>query len=82
MALRRFDRLTHGPFHSHQRRHIARTIWAELEDEILKGHVSQDQVHLFVSCPPHVSASYLMQRVKGKSSWILLREHSHLNKAC
>ena len=58
-----------------------RTICAELEVEILKGHVSQDHVHLFVSCPPHVSASYLMQRVKGKSSRILLREYSHLNKA-
>jgi putative transposase len=59
-----------------------RTICAELEVEIPKGHVSQDHVHLFVSCPPHVSASYLMQRVKGKSSRILLREFSHLNKAC
>jgi REP-associated tyrosine transposase len=63
-------------------RQIVRTICAEWEVEILKGHVSQDHVHLFVSCPPHVSASYLMQRVKGKSSRILLREYSHLNKAC
>jgi putative transposase len=63
-------------------RQIVRTICAELEVEILKGHASQDHVHLFVSCPPHVSASYLMQRVKGKSSRILLREYSHLNKAC
>ena len=63
-------------------RQIVRTICAELEVEILKGHVSQDHVHLFVSCPPQVSASYLMQRVKGKSSRILLREYSHLNKAC
>ena len=51
-------------------RQIVRTICAELEVEIFKGHVSQDHVHLFVSCPPHVSASYLMQRVKGKSSRI------------
>jgi putative transposase len=49
-------------------RQIVRTICAELEVEILKGHVSVAHVHLFVSCPPHVSASYLMQRVKGKSS--------------
>ena len=59
-----------------------RTDRAEPEAEILKGHISQDHVHLFVSCPPHVSASYLMQRVKGKSSRLLLREYSHLNKAC
>jgi putative transposase len=62
-------------------RQIVRTICAELEVDILKGHVSQDHVHLFVSCPTHLSASYLMQRVKGKSSRILLREYSHLNKA-
>lgn len=63
-------------------RQIVRPICAELEAEILKGYISQDHVHLFVSCPPPVSASYLMQRVKGKSSRILLREYSHLNKAC
>jgi putative transposase len=63
-------------------RQIVRTICAELEVEILKGHVSVDHVHLFVSCPPHVSASYLMQRVKGKSSRRLLQESSHLNKQC
>jgi len=63
-------------------RQIVRTICAELEVEIRKGHVSQDHVHRFVSCPPHVSAGYLMQRVKGKSARILLREYSHLNEAC
>lgn len=43
---------------------IVRTIGAELEGEILKGHVSGDHVRLGVSWPPHVSASDLMQRVK------------------
>jgi putative transposase len=63
-------------------RQILRTICVKLEVEILKGHVSQDHVHLFVPSPPHVSASYLMQRVRGKSSRILLQEYSHLRKAC
>ena len=63
-------------------RPIVRTIGAELEVEILKGHVSSDHVHLFVSCPPHVSASYLMQRVKGKSSRNLMQEFSHLKQLC
>src|SRR3954452_21586124 len=63
-------------------RQIVRTICAELEVEILKGHVSFDHVHWFVSCPPHVSASYLMQRVEGISSRRLLQEYSHLNKEC
>jgi putative transposase len=63
-------------------RHLVRDIGSELEVEIIKGHVSKDHVHLFVSCPPHVSASYLMQRIKGKSSRKLLQQFSHLNKEC
>lgn len=59
-----------------------RTTCAELEVEIPKGHVSVDHVPLFASCPPHVAASDLMQRVEGKSSRRLMREFSHLNKAC
>src|SRR3954466_15424451 len=62
-------------------RQIVRDICSELEVDILKGHVSRDHVHLFVSCPPHVSPSYLMQRIKGKSSRKLLQQFSHLNKA-
>ena len=42
--------------------------------------MSKDHVHLFVSCPPHISPNYLMQRIKGKSSRKLLQEFSHLNK--
>src|SRR6516225_5828537 len=61
-------------------RQIVRTIGAELEVEILKGHVSADHVHLFVSCPPHVWASYLRQRVKGKSSRDLMPAFSHRKK--
>ena len=63
-------------------RQLVRDICAELEVEILKGHVSKDHVHLFVSCPPQVSASYLMERIKGKSSRKLLQQSSHLNKEC
>jgi putative transposase len=44
--------------------------------------VSADHVHLFVSSPPHVSASCMMQRIKGKSSRILMQEYSHLRKLC
>src|SRR3954451_11045434 len=63
-------------------RQWVRDICSELEVEILKGHMSKDHVHLFVSCPPHVSASYLMQRIKGKSSRNLMQEFSHLKKLC
>ena len=34
--------------------------------EILKGHDSKDHIHLFVSVPPKLSVSKLMQYLKGK----------------
>jgi Transposase and inactivated derivatives len=57
-------------------RDLIRQICTELEVEIIKGHVSKDHVHLCVSCPPHVSSSYLMQRVKGRTSQKLTSEFS------
>ena len=63
-------------------RDLVRQICTELEVEILKGHVSKDHVHLYVSCPPHVSPSFLMQRVKGRSSRRLLAEFAEIRKAC
>src|SRR5438270_2587436 len=61
-------------------RQTVREICSESEAEVIEGHVSKDHVHLFVSCPPHISPSYLMQRFKGKSSRKLLQQFSHLNK--
>lgn len=63
-------------------RQIVRDICAELEVEIVKGHIGKEHVHLFVSCPPHISSSRLMQRIKGKSSRKLLQEYSHLKRQC
>ena len=54
----------------------------ELDVEILRGHVSKDHAHLYVSCPPHVSPSSLMQRVKGRSSRRLIAEFAEIRKAC
>jgi len=48
--------------------------------DIIKGHVSKDHVHLFVSIPPQVTISRLVQRLKGKSSFKLMNEFPHLRK--
>ena len=48
--------------------------------DIIKGHVSKDHVHLFVSIPPQVTISRLVQRLKGKTSFKLLNEFPHLRK--
>lgn len=62
-------------------RELLRGICKENEVEILKGHVSKDHVHLFVSVPPHLSISKLVQYLKGKSSYKLLQENKQLSKA-
>ena len=63
-------------------RDMIRQICRELEVDILKGHVSKDHVHLYVSTPPHVSASQFMQRVKGRTSRRLMAEFASIRKAC
>ena len=46
-------------------RELIREICKSNEVEIIKGHVSLDHVHLFVSVPPHISVSKLMQYING-----------------
>ena len=50
------------------------------EVRILKGHVSRDHVHLFVSAPPRLSVSQMMQYIKGKSSRRLQEEYPTLRR--
>ena len=61
-------------------RDIIRQICMAREITILKGHVSKDHVHLFVSSPPSLSPARIMQYVKGKSSRILQQEFPSLRK--
>lgn len=62
-------------------RELLRGICKEHEVETLRGHVSKDHVHLFVSVPPHLALSKLVQYLKGKSSYKLLSENQQLSKA-
>ena len=50
------------------------------EVEIIKGYVSEDHVHLFVSVPPDISVSKLMQYIKGKSSRKIMSEFNTVSK--
>ena len=50
------------------------------EVRIMKGHVSKDHVHVFVSIPPQVTISRLVQRLKGRTSHALMMEFGHLRK--
>ena len=61
-------------------RELIRGICKEHDVEIIKGHVSRDHVHLFVSVPPHLAISKLVQYLKGKSSYKLLQEDKNLSR--
>lgn len=61
-------------------RELIRQVCLEQEVTILKGHVSKDHMHLFVSMPPQVTISRLVQRLKGKSAYKLLQEFPMLQK--
>ena len=65
---------------AHRCRDILREICKSQEVSIIKGHVSKDHVHLFVSSPPSLPVSKLVQRLKGKSSYVMLREFEFLKK--
>jgi putative transposase len=57
-----------------------RQICAHHEVTIVQGHISHDHVHILVASPPQYSASYLMQKMKGRPSRVLQQEFPHLRK--
>ncbi len=61
-------------------RTLIRQTCNELGVHIEKGVLSTDHVHMFVSVPPHVPISKVMQRVKGRSSYKIQREYPELRK--
>lgn len=61
-------------------RDLVREVCRTHEIEILKGAVSRDHVHVFLSCPPTLSPSKIMQYIKGKTSRKLLMEFKHIQK--
>ena len=72
-------KILHGEL-AERTRDLIREICASREVVILKGHVSRDHVHLFVSSPPGLSVSKLVQYIKGKSSRRLQQEYPGLHK--
>ena len=61
-------------------RELLRQICNSHDVEIVKGHVSRNHIHLFVSVPPHLSVSVLVKELKGKSSWKVMSEFKSLSK--
>ena len=61
-------------------RELVREVCKAKDVEILKGHISRDHVHIFVSLPPHISVSELLKSIKGRTSRKILMEFKTLNR--
>lgn len=61
-------------------RDLIREICRTEHVQIIRGHVSKDHIHLFLSVPPQLSIAKLAQLLKGKTSRKLLTEHPELNR--
>lgn len=51
---------------------------SELSCAIETIEVMPDHVHIFIKCPPTLSAHYIVQQLKGYSSNVLRKEFKHL----
>ena len=61
-------------------RELVRQTCEAFEIQIIKGVVSKDHVHIFVSAPPTMAPSEIMRRIKGRSSSKLFADFPHLQK--
>lgn len=61
-------------------RELIREICEEHQIQIIRGHISKDHIHIFISMPPQISISKITQYIKGKTSRKLLIENPSLNK--
>ncbi len=61
-------------------REIIRQTCDEMGITIIKGVLSTDHIHMFVSIPPHIAVSEVMRKVKGRSSRKIQMEFPDLRK--
>ena len=59
-------------------RDLLRQIREANDIQIVKGHVSKDHMHLYVSYPPKLSVSEMIKRLKGRSSKMIQAEFPEL----
>lgn len=61
-------------------RELIRQSCNSMDVTIIKGSIGKEHIHILVSCPPSLSASKLVQQLKGKTSRVLLNEYKELKK--
>ena len=68
-----------GPMRERIREIIVQTC-AEMGVHIVQGVLGRDHVHMFLSIPPKLALSNVMQRIKGRSSRRIQMEFPELRK--
>ncbi len=63
-----------------RRREIIRQTCDEMGVHIVRGVLARDHVHMFLSIPPKLALSDVMQRIKGRSSRRIQMEFPQLRK--
>lgn len=61
-------------------RELVRQICSAQQAEIIRGKVAKEHVHIYVSVPPYISISKLMQLIKGATSRKIQQEYPELKK--
>ena len=61
-------------------REIIRQVCAENGVEIIRGVLSSDHIHMFVSVPPKLAISDLVRKMKGRSSRKIQQEYPQIRK--
>ena len=61
-------------------REIIRQACAEMGVRIVKGVLDRDHIHMFISVPPQIALSKVMQQIKGRSSRRVQMEFPELRK--
>lgn len=61
-------------------RELIRQTCAEMDVQIISGHVAADHIHLLVSVPPKIAVSKLMQKIKGSSSRKMMQEFGEIKR--
>jgi putative transposase len=72
--------ITEIKYTAERTRHLLREICKTKDVEIIKGCIVKNHIHLFVSVPPCLSISKLMQSLKGKTSCKPLSEYKEISK--
>ena len=67
-------------YEEHRLRENIRQTCSELDVQIIKGVLSTNHVHMFLSIPPHQALSTVMPQIKGRSSRRIQMEFPDLRK--